>query len=90
VPLEWRLICHTENQRFATRRLPTEDVWITINIWEPSRLPGFQTLKRWAVKCEPLNHRRVPHPFAHFAKEPALSAVEGAGFHNSRPLSAEC
>ena len=26
-----------------------------------------------------------PHPLAHFAKEPALSTVEGVGFHNASP-----
>jgi hypothetical protein len=30
---------------------------------------------------------RVSHPFALFAKELALSTVEGVGFHNSRPLT---
>jgi hypothetical protein len=46
---------------------------------------GWPTLEKFLVfVC--IIQRRVPHPWAFCAQEPALSEAEGVGFHGSQSL----
>ncbi len=59
---------------------------------KPRRIQIISAPRSKPGETESLETERVPHPSAHFALEPALSAAEGVGFHErlDRRVQASC